>query len=88
MFGTWLYATEMDCTATEGVIPQLAQEKRGIFKEEDVELFLPDARGGYDCALSRPVSSGQALRLLVRIEGPLPGPLGSPRGLGSLRDPG
>lgn len=48
------------------------QEAQGISSEEDLASLLPEA-SGYDCALSRPASSGHAVRLAVRIEGPLPG---------------
>lgn len=38
----------------------------------EVERQLP-ATGGYDCALSKPLSSGRPLRLEARVEGPLLG---------------
>ena len=47
------------------------QEAR-LIGEEDLSSCLPEA-SGYDCALTRPANSGEALRMLVRIEGPLPG---------------
>lgn len=47
------------------------QEAR-LIGEEDLSSCLPVA-SGYDCALTRPANSGEALRMLVRIEGPLPG---------------
>mmetsp|Transcript_64940 Transcript_64940/g.155049 ORF Transcript_64940/g.155049 Transcript_64940/m.155049 type:complete len:414 (-) Transcript_64940:51-1292(-) len=50
---------------------------------DDLEALLPRC-GGYDCALSKPASSGRAVRLLARIEGPLPG---GPPPLGLLRAP-
>ena len=51
--------------------------------EANLEQILPSA-AGYDCALSKPVSSGQPLKLLCRIEGALPG---GPPPLGLLRAP-
>mmetsp|Transcript_35333 Transcript_35333/g.77244 ORF Transcript_35333/g.77244 Transcript_35333/m.77244 type:complete len:549 (-) Transcript_35333:70-1716(-) len=36
---------------------------------EDVERHLPEAHG-YDCAISRPRSSGRPMRLAARVEGP------------------
>lgn len=58
------------------------QEAR-LIGEEDLSSCLPEA-SGYDCALTRPANSGEALRMLVRIEGPLPG---GPPPLGLLRAP-
>lgn len=49
-----------------------------IAHSRHVDKYLPKSFG-YDCALSRPVSSGRALRFQVRVEGPLCGiPLTSP----------
>eukprot|EP00439_Symbiodinium_sp_Y106_P054649 s831_g7.t1 len=54
-----------------------------VCEEENLEQVLPSA-AGYDCALSKPVSSGCAVKLLCRIEGALPG---GPPPLGLLRAP-
>ncbi|CAE7726679.1 unnamed protein product [Symbiodinium sp. CCMP2456] len=54
-----------------------------VCKEENLEQVLPSA-AGYDCALSKPVSSGCAVKMLCRIEGALPG---GPPPLGLLRAP-
>ncbi|CAE7627051.1 hypothetical protein AK812_SmicGene34835 [Symbiodinium microadriaticum] len=54
-----------------------------VCQEENLEQVLPSA-AGYDCALSKPVSSGCAVKLLCRIEGALPG---GPPPLGLLRAP-
>lgn len=60
------------------------QQVREVLQEaafltvDNVEELLP-ARGGYDTAFSKPVSSGRPVLLKARIEGPLaggPGPLG------------
>ncbi|CAE7839316.1 NLRC3 [Symbiodinium sp. CCMP2592] len=54
-----------------------------VCEEENLEQVLPSA-AGYDCALSKPVSSGCPVKLLCRIEGALPG---GPPPLGLLRAP-
>ena len=54
-----------------------------VCAEANLEELLPSA-AGYDCALSKPVSSGRPVKLLCRIEGPLPG---GPPPLGLLRAP-
>lgn len=69
--------------AQSNELRRYVQEAHGISSEEDLASLLPEA-SGYDCALSRPASSGQAVRLAVRIEGPLPG---GPPPLGLLRAP-
>eukprot|EP00435_Cladocopium_sp_Y103_P045386 s935_g13.t1 len=69
--------------AQSNELRRCVQAAHGISSEEDLATLLPEA-SGYDCALSRPASSGQAVRLVVRIEGPLPG---GPPPLGLLRAP-
>ena len=61
---------------------QLVREA-AVCGEANLEQVLPSA-AGYDCALSKPVSSGRPVKLLCRIEGPLPG---GPPPLGLLRAP-
>lgn len=69
--------------AQSNELRRCVQEAHRISSEEDLASLLPEA-SGYDCALSRPASSGRAVRLPVRIEGPLPG---GPPPLGLLRAP-
>lgn len=45
-------------------------ERLPVCRAPDVERLLP-ASAGYDCQLSKPMSSGQVLRLEARVEGPL-----------------